>query len=292
MATSRLCELMKAIADAIRYKHGTTEDEEKIAPCDFADKIKCISALPEAPAGVYVVEEKYTEAGSTMYYGTKFVRVFGKGYGYQFEDCAPLNKIQYDEGVEYIGYRACANATNLTTLILPTTLKTIGPSAFQGAEKLNTILLTDGLTKKLPEGLIGIPSSCFLNCYQITDLELPDSIEIIGKSAFSSNTRWVLTKLPQNLKTIDEAGFYKVASTFTKIPPNVETIGKNAFYSNTGLSEITFEGTPTSIASTAFASCSNITTINVPWSEGTVANAPWGATAAIINYDYTEGDIV
>ena len=41
--------------------------------------------------------------------------------------------------------------------------------------------------------------------------------------------------------------------------------------------------------STAFTGCDKLTTINVPWSEGEVANAPWGATNAVINYDY-KGD--
>ena len=43
------------------------------------------------------------------------------------------------------------------------------------------------------------------------------------------------------------------------------------------------------IASTTFTSCANLTTINVPWAEaeGEVANAPWGATNATINYNYT-----
>ena len=50
---------------------------------------------------------------------------------------------------------------------------------------------------------------------------------------------------------------------------------------------MTFEGTPTSIASSAFSNCVKLTTINVPWAEGAVANAPWGATNATINYNYT-----
>jgi hypothetical protein len=32
--------------------------------------------------------------------------------------------------------------------------------------------------------------------------------------------------------------------------------------------------------------CNNLTIINVPWSSGTVANAPWGAYNATINYNY------
>ena len=54
-----------------------------------------------------------------------------------------------------------------------------------------------------------------------------------------------------------------------------------------GLEEITFQSTPTSIANNAFGACTNLKTINVPWANGAVANAPWGATIATINYDYT-----
>ena len=36
-----------------------------------------------------------------------------------------------------------------------------------------------------------------------------------------------------------------------------------------------------------FYECEKLTTINVPWSEGEVAGAPWGATGATINYNYT-----
>lgn len=50
---------------------------------------------------------------------------------------------------------------------------------------------------------------------------------------------------------------------------------------------MTFEGKPTRIDSNAFYNCSNLKTINVPWAEGEVANAPWGATKATINYNYT-----
>jgi hypothetical protein len=32
----------------------------------------------------------------------------------------------------------------------------------------------------------------------------------------------------------------------------------------------------------------NLMTINVPWSEGEVINAPWGASNATINYNYVE----
>jgi hypothetical protein len=39
--------------------------------------------------------------------------------------------------------------------------------------------------------------------------------------------------------------------------------------------------------SSAFSGCTSLTTINAPWAEGAVSGAPWGATNATINYNYT-----
>lgn len=48
---------------------------------------------------------------------------------------------------------------------------------------------------------------------------------------------------------------------------------------------VTFKS-KTTIANNTFSGCNNLKVINVPWAEGEVANAPWGATNATINYNY------
>ena len=73
----------------------------------------------------------------------------------------------------------------------------------------------------------------------------------------------------------------------TRISSGIMSIGAFGFQNCTGLTSLTFEGTPRSIDSSAFNGCTNLTTINVPWAEGAVANSPWGATNATINYNYT-----
>lgn len=73
----------------------------------------------------------------------------------------------------------------------------------------------------------------------------------------------------------------------TSLPEGITSISSYAFHNCTKLTELTFEGTPALIHQTAFSGCTNLTVINVPWSEGAVANAPWGAVNATINYDYT-----
>lgn len=73
------------------------------------------------------------------------------------------------------------------------------------------------------------------------------------------------------------------------VPAFVNTIYSQAFASCSGLEEVTFKGTPTMLSDSLFNSCYKLTTINVPWSidDAINANAPWGATNATINYNYT-----
>ena len=94
--------------------------------------------------------------------------------------------------------------------------------------------------------------------------------------------------LPNDLSAIGNFAFYDCTNlALTSLPEGITSIGYGAFYNCTNLTSITFKGMPTSINYTAFQNCTNLKTINVPWAEGAVANAPWGATNATINYNYT-----
>ena len=89
-------------------------------------------------------------------------------------------------------------------------------------------------------------------------------------------------------ETIRDSAFASCTSlALTTLPSGITNISNYAFAICTSLTSVTFEGTPESIGNNAFAYCNNLTTINVPWAEGAVANAPWGATNATINYGYT-----
>lgn len=131
--------------------------------------------------------------------------------------------------------------------------------------------------------------------------QIPDTVEYIGTGAFqyySERTEPYWLSLPLSLKYIGNDAFYNNgAQLFPEeiiIPHLVETIG-NCVFGGSGFKTktITFRGTPTTILPEAFlsggsvASMRDLVTINVPWSEGEVANAPWGAVNATINYNYT-----
>lgn len=112
----------------------------------------------------------------------------------------------------------------------------------------------------------------------------------IRNRLFYGCSKLALTSLPSGITTIGNYAFTNCSNlALTSLPSGVTTIGSQAFYRCSNLVSITFEGKPTSVGSNSFSGCPKLTTINVPWAEGEVANAPWGATNATINYNYTGG---
>lgn len=90
-------------------------------------------------------------------------------------------------------------------------------------------------------------------------------------------------------ETIKSYSFYRQLKLRECVIPNsVRTIEDYAFYYCSNLNTVTFKTRLSALPSTVFVGCSSLTTINVPWSEGAVIDAPWGATNATINYNYTE----
>ena len=169
---------------------------------------------------------------------------------------------------------------NLALTSLPESLTSIGNYAFYYCTSL-------ALTS-LPEGLTRISGNAFYSCTSLALTYLPEGLTRMGNSAFSGCTNLALTSLPEGLTKIDGNVFYSCKNlAITSLPESLISIGTYAFYSCTSLTSITFKGTPSSIMSSAFNGCTNLTDIKVPWAEGAVANAPWGATNATITYNYT-----
>ena len=206
--------------------------------------------------------------------------------------------------IESIGAIAFKGCTNLALTSLPSGLTSIGNGAFDGCKNLALTSLPSGLTSigfqvfsdcknlaltSLPSGLTSIDSYAFSGCTKLALTSLPSGITSIGSDAFSGCLNLALTSLPSGLTSIGYSAFLLCTKlALTSLPSGLTSIGNGAFQNCTKLTSITFTGKPTTISSSAFEGCTNLTTINVPWAEGEVANAPWGATNATINYNYTE----
>lgn len=156
--------------------------------------------------------------------------------------------------------------------------------------------LSENKTFNCPDGVTVIRKYAFHGVTPdtgaVATVNLPDTVTEFCDYAFNFASRVCINKLPNGLTAIGGHCFNYARSVFgdsttLEIPASVGSIAQLAFYQYNGnVNTITFKGTPTSIANNAFQT-SAITTINVPWAEGEVANAPWAATSATINYNYT-----
>lgn len=122
----------------------------------------------------------------------------------------------------------------------------------------------------------------------LTSITLPNNVRRIGQWAFFGSSKLENINFPNNLKVIDYCGLYKTNLKVVELPSSIEKIGYGAFNNCSNLESITFNSIPSSFGSDVFGSCSKLTTINVPWSEGEISGAPWGATNATINYNYAK----
>jgi len=126
---------------------------------------------------------------------------------------------------------ALAGISTLTTVVLPSTITSINPYAFNYCTKLTSITIPSSVTS------IGI--SAFINCTGLTSIQLPESVSTISNTAFQ---------------------FCSGLTSF-KIPSSVDTIMDSTFYGCTGLKSIIIPSSVTYVGNMAFADCKNLDTI-------------------------------
>ena len=267
---------LTSIADAIRAKTGS---EESISVSDMAAEIE---ALPSGGGDSSEVEASFKDVLEGTY-TTKFE--WPKGLinirDHAFRSHPYLSSISsIPKGITSIGSYSFYD-TKISIFSLPETITSIGSCAFSKCSKLS-------LTS-LPEGLTSIGNETFGTCTRLSISHIPDGVTSIGTYAFDTCKVMPLSSLPKSVTSIGNYAFRNCYNmNLTRIPAGVTSIGSNAFYNCSRITEITFEGTPKSINSTAFYKCDNLLTINVPWAEGEVVGAPWGAANATVNYNYVE----
>ena len=154
-----------------------------------------------------------------------------------------------------------ASCTSLKTVILPTSLESIGNNAF--AESGLTEINLSGCTS-----LRSIGDGAFWNCTSLEEINLSDCINLtsIGGSAFESCEKLTTVTLPSTVTTIGNSAFWYCTSlTSITLPAGLQTIGNSAFRNCTSLEEINLSGCKnlTSIGVGAFYECSSLTEIDL-----------------------------
>lgn len=144
------------------------------------------------------------------------------------------------------------------TLTLPSTLKTIGASAFSYTDFSGELLIPDGVTS--------IGANAFKECDGFGGtLSLPDSVKTVGEWAFYLCKGFTGLKLSASLTKIEERSFAHMYGLKTEvvIPEGVTEIGEGAF-SCSYMPSVRLPSTLKKIEKQAFMYAYNLTKITLP----------------------------
>ncbi|MBQ3094315.1 MAG: leucine-rich repeat protein [Clostridia bacterium] len=184
--------------------------------------------------------------------------------------------------VTAIGNAAFYGCTTLTTVTIPSTVKTIGQNAFGSCTNLTSVTVPNGVTT--------IGGGAFNACTKLATISLPNSITSIGSRAFYNTAyynavgSWTgsLLYIGNHLvdakswasgaqtvragtKTIAEASFYGCTDlSSVSLPSGLVTVGVQAFYGCDALENIQIPDTVTTIGDQAFYSCDGLSDVVVP----------------------------
>lgn len=193
-----------------------------------------------------------------------------------FRDRWAIDKVLLPPTLKKIGPYAFQRAA-LTSVNIPDNVETIDRTAFGGAKYMQEVHLPDSLTSlgegafeyckslhsvKIPAKIKEIPGYALRYCNSLQSVELHDSITSIGYEAFGNSDLREIT-LPKSTTRVGDYAF-KENTNLSKVTLNegLINIGDCAFQ-NTAIDTLNCPSTLRSISEGAFAGCGNLRQINL-----------------------------
>ena len=233
-------------------------------------------------SGSVTIPENFT------YKGVEYsVTCIGEG---AFYNCTGLTSVSIPNSVISIGTEAFSYCSSLTSLTIPISVTSIGWHAFTGCSGLTSIKVEKGNqhfdsrndcnsiieTKTnmliagcqntiIPNSVTIIGNSAFSGCSSLISVTIPNSVTIIGNSAFSGCSSLISITIPNSVTSIGSYAFaFCSGLTSLTIPNSVTIIGGYAFYYCSSLISITIPNSVTSIEDYSFSNCSGLTSVTIP----------------------------
>jgi len=208
-------------------------------------------------------------------------------FNYSYWGVKKSGAVVIPEGVKTIGNDAFfnANKNKITSIKLPNSLKSIGDYAFSGMA-LKSI--------EIPDTVNELGESAFYSCTQLKSIKLSSGLKKLSKNLFDGCTQLTDVTIPDSVTTIEFGCFYECYGLKSvKIPNTLKELGDDVFLDCKNLTDITIPDGVTTIGAFCFSGC-GISTITVPDSVTSISGDPfdsnvkvtWKGTTYEKSYDF------
>lgn len=116
---------------------------------------------------------------------------------------------------------------------------------------------------KVPEGTKELDPNAYAGDETITEVILPDTLEVIGEKAFYQCTNLKKVVLPPHLKVMEKQCFSETALEEVRIPATVKTLGYGMFQKCSKLKEVFLPHFITALPDRAFSLCTSLESIDL-----------------------------
>lgn len=137
----------------------------------------------------------------------------------------------------------------LCTVVIPSSVETIGKYAFSGCSELESITAKSGVS-----GVKTIEDKAFQKCYALVGTDILKSVETVGKNVFKDGS---IEKMElDSVKTLSKSSFEFLHSLKSvTLSPSLETIPESCFEGCVNLTELSNYGGVKNIEKKAFKEC-------------------------------------
>ena len=218
---------------------------------------------------------------------------------YTFISCRSLTNVEIPNSVTVIGLGAFANCSSLTNIKIPNSVTIIGYNAFDRCSGLTSI--------NIPEKVTSIEQSVFSGCSSLTSINIPEGVTSIAKSAFdkcSSLTSIEVNEMNKNYSSEKGVLFNKEKTKIIIypigkgdssyiIPNGVTSIESSSFYGCSNLTSVEIPNGVTNIGNYAFSGCSSLTSVKIPNSVTSIGSYAFEGCSSLTNIEipYSVTDI-
>ena len=171
---------------------------------------------------------------------------------------------------------------NLTSIILPDSVTSIGDTAFQNCSNLKSI--------NIPYGVTSIETNTFNGCSSLTEITIPDSVTSIAYNAFTDCNAVKTLVIGNSLTSFDNLPITSALESIT-IGDGITEIGAEKFKDFKNLTSVTIGGGVTKIGTSAFAGCTGLTSVEIPNNVTNISGSAFHScsnlTEFIVSGDHT-----